>query len=82
MVDWRAAAARAFYTATPVDRVPALRAALPGVTVLSATEAKGLEWDATLLVDAAGIAAEPRGWNGLYVALTRCTQELGQLRVT
>jgi len=67
---------------TSAARVPALRAALPGVTVLSATEAKGLEWDATLLVDAAGIAAEPRGWNGLYVALTRCTQELGQLRVT
>ncbi|AIY00428.1 Putative superfamily I DNA and RNA helicase-like protein [Arthrobacter sp. PAMC 25486] len=65
----------------PVDRLAALRAALPGVTVLSATETKGLEWDATLLVDAAGIAAEPRGWNGLYVALTRCTQELGQLLV-
>jgi hypothetical protein len=65
----------------PLVRVPALRAALPGVSVLSATEAKGLEWDATVLVDAAGIAAEPRGWNGLYVALTRCTQELGQLRV-
>jgi hypothetical protein len=65
----------------PVHRVRALRAALPQVPVLSATEAKGLEWDATLLVDAAGIVAEPRGWNGLYVALTRCTQELGQLRV-
>ena len=66
----------------PLVRVPALRAALPDVTVLSAIEAKGLEWDATLLVDAAGIVAEPRGWNGLYVALTRCTQELGQLRVS
>ncbi|MDQ0644004.1 HelD family protein [Microbacterium murale] len=66
----------------PHDRLPALRAALPGETVLSATDAKGLEWDATLLVDAQGIAAEPRGWNGLYVALTRCTQELGQLHVS
>lgn len=65
----------------PLERLGALRAALPGTAVLSATEAKGLEWDATLLVDAAGIAAEPRGWNGLYVALTRCTQELGQLLV-
>lgn len=65
----------------PQDRLPALRTALPGATVLSATDAKGLEWDATLLVDAPGIAAEPRGWNGLYVALTRCTQELGQLQV-
>lgn len=65
----------------PLDRLVALRAALPDATVLSATDAKGLEWDATLLVDASGIAAEPRGWNGLYVALTRCTQELGQLHV-
>lgn len=65
----------------PQERLAALRAALPGETVLSATDAKGLEWDATLLVDAPGIAAEPRGWNGLYVALTRCTQELGQLHV-
>ncbi|MFI5934634.1 HelD family protein [Actinoplanes sp. NPDC051494] len=64
----------------PAARVPALRTALPGVAVLSATEAKGLEWDATLLVDPDGISAEPRGWNGLYVALTRCTQELGILR--
>lgn len=63
----------------PLSRVDKLRAAVPGFTVLSATEAKGLEWDATLLVDAAGITAEPRGYNGLYVALTRCTQELGQL---
>ncbi|GAA0956761.1 HelD family protein [Actinocorallia libanotica] len=66
----------------PLERVPALRTALPGLPVLSATEAKGLEWDATLLIDAPGIIAEPRGWNGLYVALTRCTQELGRLLVT
>jgi DNA helicase IV len=46
---------------------------------LTATEAKGLEWDAALVVDPDGIAAEPRGGNGLYVALTRCTQELGQV---
>lgn len=59
----------------PVECLAALRAALTG------TEAKGLEWDATLLVDSPGIIAEPRGWNGLYVALTRCTQELGQLLV-
>ncbi|MBB2949154.1 hypothetical protein FB565_008959 [Actinoplanes lutulentus] len=63
----------------PVARVAALRGVLGDVPVLTATQAKGLEWDATLLVDAEGIAAEPRGWNGLYVALTRCTQELGQL---
>ncbi|SCF39509.1 HelD family protein [Micromonospora mirobrigensis] len=63
----------------PAGRVAELRAVLSGVPVLTATQAKGLEWDATLLVDPEGIAAEPRGWNGLYVALTRCTQELGQL---
>ncbi|MFC8596860.1 HelD family protein [Isoptericola sp. NPDC057191] len=66
----------------PVRRLDVLRAALPdGVPVLSATDAKGLEWDAALVVDPDGIVAEPRGWNGLYVALTRCTQELGQVVV-
>ncbi|WP_239175283.1 HelD family protein [Actinoplanes cyaneus] len=64
----------------PEARVAALTAVLPEVPVLTAPQAKGLEWDATLLIDADGIAAEPRGWNGLYVALTRCTQELGRLR--
>ncbi|BCY10749.1 UvrD-helicase domain-containing protein [Actinoplanes sp. L3-i22] len=66
----------------PAARVAELRAALDGVPVLTATQAKGLEWDATLLIDADGIAAEPRGWNGLYVALTRCTQELGRLEIS
>jgi len=71
-----------------VDRLPsvpgldALRDVLPdGVPALSATDAKGLEWDAAVVVDPDGIAAEPRGWNALYVALTRCTQELAQVRV-
>ncbi|MFF5056538.1 HelD family protein [Micromonospora sp. NPDC000663] len=63
----------------PAHRVAGLAAVLRDVPVLTASESKGLEWDATLLVDPQGIAAEPRGWNGLYVALTRCTQELGQL---
>ncbi|WP_446665448.1 HelD family protein [Flexivirga sp. B27] len=67
---------------TSTERVEALRARLPGAVVLAATEAKGLEWDAALVVDPDGITSEPRGWNGLYVALTRCTQELGQLRPT
>ncbi len=66
----------------PRSRIQSLKAALDDVPVLTATESKGLEWDATLLVDAQGISAEPRGWNGLYVALTRCTQELGQVRIT
>lgn len=63
----------------PQVHVADLRAHMPHVTVLSATEAKGLEWDAALVVDPHGITREPRGWNGLYVALTRCTQELGQV---
>jgi DNA helicase IV len=63
----------------PADRIPELLAVLTDVSVLTATQSKGLEWDATLLIDPQGIATEPRGWNGLYVALTRCTQELGQL---
>ncbi|MGC4747316.1 HelD family protein [Micromonospora sp. DT201] len=66
----------------PAGRIPELLAVLSDVAVLTATQSKGLEWDATLLIDPQGIAAEPRGWNGLYVALTRCTQELGQLILT
>lgn len=69
----------------PAARVAALTESLagcaPDVPVLTATEAKGLEWDATIVVDPEGIAAGPRGWNALYVALTRCTQELGRLVV-
>jgi hypothetical protein len=65
----------------PRSRIESLREHLPDTVVLAATEAKGLEWDATLVVDPDGIIAEPRGWNGLYVALTRCTQELGQVRL-
>ncbi|MEV5691780.1 HelD family protein [Micromonospora globbae] len=66
----------------PAGRIAELLDVLDDVPVLTATQSKGLEWDATLLVDPHGIAAEPRGWNGLYVALTRCTQELGQLLLT
>ncbi|GHJ54735.1 DNA helicase [Nonomuraea sp. TT08I-71] len=66
----------------PTDRIAGLLAVLSDVPVLTATQSKGLEWDATLLIDPQGIAAEPRGWNRLYVALTRCTQELGQLILT
>lgn len=66
----------------PVERVADLAAALgPDAIVMSATQAKGLEWDAALVVDPDGIVAEPRGWNGLYVALTRCTQELGRVEI-
>ncbi|GAA0576016.1 AAA family ATPase [Kribbella sandramycini] len=51
---------------------------LSGVTVLTARDAKGLEFDSVLVVDPDGIVIEsPRGLRDLYVALTRCTQRLG-----
>jgi DNA helicase IV len=50
--------------------------------VLTARQAKGLEFDAVVLVDPEGIADEgPRGLNDLYVALTRATKTLVVLRV-
>jgi hypothetical protein len=50
------------------------------VVVLTARQAKGLEFDAVLVVDPARIVAEsPRGYSDLYVALTRATQRLGVL---
>jgi DNA helicase IV len=47
---------------------------VPGATVLTPREAKGLEFDTVLLV-------EPQRMDGadLYVALTRATQRLGVL---
>nr|WP_083886339.1 AAA family ATPase [Actinoalloteichus spitiensis] len=48
------------------------------VTVLTVGEAKGLEFDAVLVVEPAEIVAgSSRGPNDLYVALTRATQQLG-----
>ncbi|MFD7512904.1 ATP-binding domain-containing protein, partial [Streptomyces sp. NPDC059853] len=45
--------------------------------VLGSLEAKGLEYDATLVVSPAEIADEsPAGLRVLYVALTRATQRL------
>ena len=50
------------------------------VVVLTTRQTKGLEFDAVLVVDPAGIVAEsPRGHSDLYVALTRATQRLGVL---
>jgi DNA helicase IV len=47
------------------------------VSVLTVAQAKGLEFDAVVLVDPAAIMAEsPRGLNDLYVALTRTTHRL------
>ena len=75
----------------PGARVAELRArVLPGtgdgsaepdldapVVVLPVSAAKGLEFDAVVLVEPAELLAEsPRGLNDLYVALTRATQRL------
>jgi DNA helicase IV len=50
------------------------------VDVLDPRTAKGLEFDAVIVVDPGGIVADsPRGLNDLYVALTRPTQRLGVL---
>jgi DNA helicase IV len=47
------------------------------VVLLTVRQAKGLEFDAVVVVDPAGIAAESaRGPSDLYVALTRPTQRL------
>jgi DNA helicase IV len=48
------------------------------VAILTVPEAKGLEFDAVVVVDPAAIlAGAPRGANDLYVALTRTTARLG-----
>jgi hypothetical protein len=47
------------------------------VAVVPATLAKGLEFDAVVVVDpAAVVAAEPRGLHRLYVVLTRAVSTL------
>ena len=47
------------------------------VVVLPISSAKGLEFDAVVVVEPAEMLAEtPRGANDLYVALTRATQRL------
>jgi DNA helicase IV len=48
------------------------------LSVLSVDEAKGLEFDGVLVVAPEEIVhGSPRGWNDLYVALTRATRRLG-----
>ncbi|HEY7069274.1 MAG TPA: ATP-binding domain-containing protein, partial [Acidimicrobiales bacterium] len=60
---------------------PDLRSGLgpvpPEVTVLDPPDAKGLEFDAVVVVEPAAIAGgDARGLRLLYVALTRAVQEL------
>lgn len=64
----------------PEARLAALREIVgTRAAVITPQDSKGLEFDGVLVVDPAGIAAGRRGWNALYVAMTRCTQELGML---
>jgi DNA helicase IV len=49
---------------------------VPGATVLTPAEAKGLEFDSVLIVEPDEVLATPAD---LYVALTRATQRLGVL---
>jgi DNA helicase IV len=57
------------------DLVPLID--VPGATVVPASLVKGLEFDHVIVVEPAEIvAAEPRGMNRLYVALTRAVASL------
>jgi superfamily I DNA/RNA helicase len=66
---------------SPASRLAAVRAAAgedQRVSVLTVEQAKGLEFDAVVLVSPDEIIdGSARGWNDLYVALTRATQRLG-----
>ncbi|MBB4931493.1 DNA helicase IV [Lipingzhangella halophila] len=75
---------------TPAARHAATAAALPDaaaeatpdaldnpVAVLTPTQSKGLEFDAVVVVDPAGVLdASPTGGHDLYVAITRATRRL------
>ena len=67
---------------TPVGAALALAGELAGldarVQVMDALDAKGLEFDAAVIVDPRGIVDQsPNGMRTLYVALTRATRLLG-----
>ncbi|GGN80226.1 DNA helicase [Actinoplanes lobatus] len=59
------------------DEVAGWVAGLPErVQVVTALEAKGMEYDAVVLVEPSQIATDPAGVRTLYVALSRATQRL------
>jgi len=58
-------------------RLASVAEAEPRLAVLTDLDAKGLEYDAAVVIDPDAIAAEsPAGLRTLYVALTRATQRL------
>lgn len=65
----------------PPEWLDRLRADLPDDERLSLStvdDAKGLEFDGVVVIAPEEIVAgSPRGWNDLYVALTRATRRLG-----
>ncbi|WP_213004879.1 HelD family protein, partial [Paractinoplanes toevensis] len=65
---------------TPVPRRDEIAGWLPGlperVQVVTALEAKGMEYDAVLLVEPAALTKDAAGIRTLYVALSRATQRL------
>jgi superfamily I DNA/RNA helicase len=68
-------------SATLTDRLPAGLLADQRLSVLTAGQAKGLEFDVVVLLEPAAIMAESaaragHGVGDLYVAMTRCTQRL------
>ncbi len=77
-VQGRLAAVHASLVATFGDRVGDGAESLSSdITVLSAQEAKGLEFDSVVILDPAAIVAESeRGAGALYVSMTRPTQRL------
>ena len=63
--------------------VPAAARPAPGrdalsqeVVSLTATEAKGLEFDSVIVVEPGAVLEQPRGANDLYVGITRATRRL------
>jgi superfamily I DNA/RNA helicase len=66
---------------TPVprrDEVAAWLSGVPGdrLQVVTALEAKGMEYDAVVLVEPGDLTKDPSGIRTLYVALSRATQRL------
>ncbi|MBM9469014.1 AAA family ATPase [Nakamurella sp. YIM 132084] len=69
---------RALATALPAATTAPGTDLPPQVSVLSVRQAKGLEFDVVVVVEPGRmVQASQRGWNDLYVAVTRATQQLG-----